>query len=154
MRFVREANPGRDRDVVLNGAEAGDVAIRVNLDSVPDRAGGVDDRVVTDTTVVAHPRVLAYHDVDAGLKPVADADAVVHGGPTTDDPTSPDLEAAARPSRAGLSTEPDVVLDEGASTDLDGGRKRSAGLTGHRRTLRISGFDVSPSHGTEPCAAK
>ena len=154
MWFVREANSGCDGDVILDRAEAGDMAVRMDLDAVPDGAPGIDDRVVADPAIVAHPGVLAYHDIDAGLEPVADADAVVHGGPATDDASSPDLEPAAGPSRPGLATQLDIVLDQSARTDAHGGRKRSTALLRRRQALRVRGFDVSASHRTEPSAAK
>jgi hypothetical protein len=155
MRVVRETHPGRDRDVILDDAEARDVAVRVDGHAIPDRARDVDDRVVPDLTVVADRGVRADLHIDAGLDAVADVDAVMDRGPTADDPSGADVQpaAGARPG-LGQPAEPNVVFDAGARSHAHVRGIRPAALVERGRTLCPCRSDVVPSHRAEPSAAK
>jgi len=63
VRLVDQAYPGGDGDIVLDRRVARDMAIGIDLDTIADRAFGIDDRVVPDPTIVADPGVLADHHV-------------------------------------------------------------------------------------------
>jgi len=90
MQIICHGYSWRDKYVILDHSELGNIDVTMHFDSGADGTAIVDDRIVPDMEIITNSILFPDHDIVAGLQTSADGGARMNDGATTDAGTRAD----------------------------------------------------------------